>query len=63
MTDEAPKTRQRKQDPAIAELQADIARLTAALEKIGTLAGHGNALREFGLTRWNPTAADMSKYG
>jgi hypothetical protein len=37
--------------------------ITAAIEKLATLTGNGNMLREFGMTRWNPTRKDMNPRG
>lgn len=39
-----------------------VGRLERALEKIITLTGHGNMLREFGLKRWEPSADDRRRY-
>jgi len=44
-------------------LEGQVAKLTAALAKIGTLTGYGNHLREFGIDRWEPTRKDLQKYG
>ena len=46
----------------VKELLERIDRLERALEKITTLSGHGNHLGEFGLSRWEPSKADMDKY-
>jgi hypothetical protein len=48
----------KKADPLLARIE----KLERALEKIATLGGHANNLREFGLAPWNPTKADMRKY-
>ena len=52
-------TRQKKQpDPLLARIE----NLEAALEKVATLGGNGNHLREFNLTPWCPSKKDMAKY-
>lgn len=43
-------------------LEKRIATLETALSKIATLTGYGNHLSEYGLKRWEPSKADMSKH-
>lgn len=45
----------------MAEQNARILNLEAALAKITTLTGYGNHLSEFGLERWIPSAKDLRK--
>lgn len=46
----------------IDDLENQLASVTGALEKIATVAGQGNNLKEFGLSKWQPSKADMNKY-
>lgn len=47
-----------KQDKELTELE----QIKACVERIATLSGHGNVLKEYGLTRWEPSKNDMRKY-
>lgn len=58
------KPRQAKSNPEgdIAELQAQVALLTEALEKLAGLTGNSNWLVKMGLKRWNPAQEDMKRF-
>ena len=52
-----------KKNEPVAMGSDDIARLQGAIEKIGTLTGNANCLREFGMTRVDPTKEEMQPRG
>lgn len=65
---DAIKPRKPKVDNEVSDLKKEVVRLEIQVEnlkdavaKFAVLSGHGNYLKEFGLTRWNPSQSDMNR--
>lgn len=50
------------QSEKVEQLESRVNKLESVLCQIATLGGYGNYLKQHGLSKWEPTKKDMSKY-